>query len=149
MGKRKVLAWHIVNSDRLAVYDRDENGFLRIKNTGERLVTGKTYRVDGKIKLCMNGLHASYYVVDADSYKRIATDRYLCRVELSGTIRGRKDDKYAASERTILWKKKLTKKDVEAFFVIVFGDGPSRTQKLNELEKWALSLEPKKKVKRG
>ena len=116
-----------------------------VRNSGEKLVTGKTYRVEGPIELCFNGLHASRYVYDADDYVPIKPGRYLCRVKLSGTIVGHEEDKYAASERTILWKKKLTPKDKNAFHDIWFSVGKTEATKRWLAEKLALSLEPKKR----
>lgn len=69
------------------------------------------------INPCFYGLHASPYILDALAYHK-DNDGILCRVKLSGTVIPNRDnnystitiDKYAASERTILWRVPISEK---------------------------------------
>ena len=64
---------------------------------GRRVCVGVTHKVEGEIKLCAKGLHASVSPLDALAYGT----GLLYLVEMSGTIiEG--DDKLVASERTYL-----------------------------------------------
>ena len=66
---------------------------------GTHVVIGETLRVEGDLRLCSRGLHASRSVMDALSY---SPGPVVCRVDVGGTIiHG--DDKLVASARTVLW----------------------------------------------
>jgi hypothetical protein len=82
-----IKAWHFLRADGLTQY------------SGERVVVGETLRVDGRIKLCERGLHASVRAIDALQY---APGPICCRVRMGGEII-HDDDKLVASERTALW----------------------------------------------
>ena len=62
---------------------------------------GETLRHDRPVVPCKSGLHASPTILDALPYAPGAT---LCRVRLSGEIVPHGVDKWAASERSILWR---------------------------------------------
>jgi hypothetical protein len=62
---------------------------------------GVTLRHDGEIVPCESGLHASERLIDALQY---APGPLLCRVRLGGKMVPHGDDKFAAAERTILWR---------------------------------------------
>ena len=72
--QKRVLAWHFVRPEMVLA-----NGDNRPVRVGELL------SVDGDIKLCDNGLHASIRLCDAIVY-RPRCDSALCRVELSGDM---------------------------------------------------------------
>ena len=82
------LAWHFCNG-----------GTLR---DGRPIPPdGVTLRHRGTVVPCERGLHASERLIDALEY---APGHTICRVRLGGTIVPHAGDKYAASERTILWR---------------------------------------------
>ena len=85
--EEKVLAWHFAKSERKLNY-----------GDGREIIVGETHEVEGEIKLCSRGLHASINVLDALSY---APGLILYRVELSGTVL-HGDDKLCASHRKYL-----------------------------------------------
>jgi len=60
---------------------------------------GETLTVEGPIRCCERGLHASKRAIDAISFR---SGTLACRVRLSGEIVER-PDKCAASARTVLW----------------------------------------------
>ena len=62
---------------------------------------GVTLRHDGEIVPCKSGLHASERLIDALQY---APGPLLCRVRLGGKMVPHGGDKFAAAERTILWR---------------------------------------------
>lgn len=65
---------------------------------GRPIEVGRTHKVDGGLKLCEHGLHASRRPIDALTY---APGPIACKVELGGTIiHG--EDKMVASERIYL-----------------------------------------------
>jgi hypothetical protein len=62
---------------------------------------GVTLRHDGVIMPCKLGLHASERLIDALQY---APGPLLCRVRLGGKMVPHGGNKFAAAERTILWR---------------------------------------------
>lgn len=90
MAKRtkSVLAWYIAEED------------LMLPNGDNRkIVVGKTLSVDGPVKLCVNGLHASVRLYDALGHR---DSGWICRVRLSGkTLFGL--GKLCAENRETLW----------------------------------------------
>jgi len=60
---------------------------------------GETLRVDGELKMCRRGLHASRRVIDALNY---APGPVLCRVDVRG-VAAQDNDKLVAGERTVIW----------------------------------------------
>jgi hypothetical protein len=83
-------AWHFALSD----------GCLGFGD-GRKIVVGETLRVDGQLRLCKRGLHASRLVYDALGYAG-NNSTLICRVSLGGQI-VTGEDKICASERTVLW----------------------------------------------
>ena len=81
-----IEAWHFVN-------DTLRDG-QPVPADGETLVH------DGKLRLCLSGLHASEDILDALGY---APGHTICRVQCGGVVE-RGDDKLVCSERTILWR---------------------------------------------
>jgi len=83
----KIKAWYFAAKDNKLRY-----------GDNREIVVGGTHKVDGKPKLCKNGLHASERLIDALSY---APGPILYQVELSGEfdIGG---DKVCATERTYI-----------------------------------------------
>ena len=79
-------AWHFVNEEKT----------LRDGNT---VAAGYVYRVDGPLKLCAWGLHASINPLDALNY---APGPIICRVEMGGEIHTTRD-KCVAETREVLW----------------------------------------------
>ena len=61
---------------------------------------GETLVHDGKLRLCLSGLHASEDILDALGY---APGHTICRVQCGGVVEGG-GDKLVCSERTILWR---------------------------------------------
>ena len=90
----KVLAWHFLRNDRRL---RFRDG--RSVENGEIVEVGKTYKAEGDLKLCANGMHASVRAIDALDY---APGPIICRVELSGKIVDG-GDKVCATSRKVLW----------------------------------------------
>ena len=81
-------AWHFLKEDRrMAFGDR------------ELVEPGKTYRVEGEIRMCERGLHASKRALDALQY---APGPIVCRVEMGGRIFEDKN-KLVAQERSVIW----------------------------------------------
>lgn len=60
---------------------------------------GRTYRADGPLKMCANGMHASRWAIDALAH---APGPIVCAVELRGEIL-HDSDKSVARERRVLW----------------------------------------------
>ena len=88
---KKLLAWHFTKGFKL----RD----------GQDLVAGRTYKVEGPLRLCEHGLHASIRAIDALEY---APDTVVSRVECSGDIiHG--EDKLVCSQRKVLWCRDVSK----------------------------------------
>ena len=90
----KVLAWHFLRDDKRMQF-RDGR---RVED-GEIVEVGKTYKAEGDLKLCANGMHASVRAIDALDY---APGPIICRVELSGKIVDG-GDKVCAISRKVLW----------------------------------------------
>ena len=85
---QRVEAWHFLANDRRFGHD-----------DGNIAAPGYVYSVEGPIKLCEWGLHASERAIDALQY---APGNMIGRVVLSGEIiRG--DDKLVATHREYLW----------------------------------------------
>ncbi len=80
-------AWHWCSND------------MRTSHTDEPIVVGEKLTVEGPIKLCKRGLHASEDILDALWY---APGAIVCRVKLSGRI-DKGGDKLVASERLVEW----------------------------------------------
>ena len=88
MKGQRVEAWHFLADDCRFGYD-----------DGNIAAPGYVYSVEGPIKLCEWGLHASERAIDALQY---ATGNMIGRVVLSGKIiRG--NDKLVATHREYLW----------------------------------------------
>src|SRR3990167_4789478 len=81
------LAWHSPPADR------------RLRGSREVVEAGRTYRAEGSLELCENGMHASARAIDALTY---APGPLVCRVELVGE-RLDAADKSCARERRVLW----------------------------------------------
>ena len=85
---QRVESWHFLANDRRFGHD-----------DGNIAAPGYVYSVEGPIKLCEWGLHASERAIDALRY---APGNMIGRVVLSGEIiRG--DDKLVATHREYLW----------------------------------------------
>ena len=85
---QRVESWHFLANDRRFGHD-----------DGNIAAPGYVYSVEGPIKLCEWGLHASERAIDALQY---APGNMIGRVVLSGEIiRG--DDKLVATHREYLW----------------------------------------------
>ena len=81
-------AWHFLPEDR------------RLRWGSKEVVeAGRTYRAEGRLALCENGMHASVRAIDALGY---APGPIVCRVELLGEII-KDTDKAVARERHVLW----------------------------------------------
>ena len=88
MNTKSIEAWHFLTNDK-------RFGF----GDGNIAAPGYVYSVEGPIKLCKWGLHASELAIDALQY---APGAMIGRVVLSGKIiRG--DDKLVATHREYLW----------------------------------------------
>ena len=87
MIKNDILAWHFLPEDRHIRW-----------GTKEEVKVGQTLKVDGPLRMCRWGLHASGRAIDALKY---APGTIACRVRLSGQIIV-SIDKVVASERTCL-----------------------------------------------
>ena len=83
-----MLGWHFLQEDRRLSYD-----------DGRHVRVGRTLKVGGEPEVGVRGLHASARIMDALG---CAPGSVICRVQLGGTI-VRRDDKAAATERTVLW----------------------------------------------
>ena len=83
---------------------------------GMQFEIGKTYHVDGDIKVCSNGLHFCERLTDVFDYYEREGNRFF-EVVASGTVRtdGRKS---AASDLTVV--KELTDIEINR---VVYGDG--------------------------
>src|ERR1019366_7250842 len=66
-----MYAWHFVPSN------------LKLAHFGEPVEVGRTYRVEGKIVPCKNGLHGSIRLLDALTY---ASSSILTRCAYAGEI---------------------------------------------------------------
>ena len=85
---KSIEAWHFLSNDKKFGY-----------GDGNVAEPGYVYSVEGPIKLCSWGLHASERAIDALKY---APGNMIGRVVLSGEIiRG--DDKLVATHREYLW----------------------------------------------
>src|SRR3990167_7785517 len=81
------LGWHFLPADR------------RLRGSREVVEAGRTYRAEGPLEICENGMHASARAIDALMY---APGPLVCRVELVGE-RLDAADKACARERSVLW----------------------------------------------
>jgi len=81
-------AWHFTGTSKRLGY-----------GDGRLIEIGRTLKVQGDLRMCHNGLHASKRLIDALEY---APGPYVWRVEIGGDII-RDNDKAVASERTALW----------------------------------------------
>ena len=81
------LGWHFLPADR------------RLRGSREVVEAGRTYRAEGPLEICENGMHASARAIDALMY---APGPLVCRVELVGE-RLDAADKSCARERRVLW----------------------------------------------
>jgi hypothetical protein len=77
-----------------------KDGFLAHESERRKPKVGVTHTVPGPLVLCMRGLHASVFPLDALSY---AKSPNIWRVALSGEI-NRGENKCCATERTYLWR---------------------------------------------
>ena len=125
-----IYAWHFVPKD------------LKLAHSGEPVEVGRTYRVEGKIVPCENGLHGSIRLLDALRY---ASSSILTRCSYGGTI-VHESDKLAASERRILWLGDIEPILHEA--ACVFAEGALRKAKVTDPRSWA-AIEAKRKWLRG
>jgi len=82
------LGWHFARANNRLNYD-----------DGRPIIIGETHTVQGQLKLCEWGLHASSRILDALQY---APGPVIYRVRLSGEILIG-DDKMCAPLRTYLW----------------------------------------------
>ena len=82
------LGWHFLPADRRLRW-----------GSREVVEAGQTYRAEGPLALCANGMHASTRALDALIY---APGPVVCRVELLGE-RLDGGDKSCARERRVLW----------------------------------------------
>jgi len=82
------LGWHFARAGNRLNYD-----------DGRPIIIGETHTVQGQLKLCEWGLHASKRILDALQY---APGPVIYRVRLSGEILVG-NDKMCATERTYLW----------------------------------------------
>ena len=82
-----IEAWHFLQQDRRLRW-----------GTQEVVEVGKTYRCEGEIFLCENGMHGSKRILDALKY---APGPVCCRVRLWGDVR-EGGDKLAARNREVL-----------------------------------------------
>jgi len=89
---KRIKAWHFIKED------------YRLRYSNQEVKAGDTVTVNGPVKLCEHGLHASRRVIDALRY---APGPIVCRVVMSGDIiEG--DHKLVASERYIEWTLDVT-----------------------------------------
>jgi hypothetical protein len=121
--------------------------FLRDDNRlqfGERelVEVGKTLRVEGELKLCEHGLHASHKAIDALQY---APGPIVCRVTLGGEI-VEDTDKAVAQERTVLWMADATNTLHE--FACRCAETALKTAKVEDVRCWA-AIETKRKWLNG
>ena len=101
-AQKRIKAWHFCNGWKL----RD----------GTKLEVGKTYTVDTRLIVCVNGLHASRKMLDAVTY---APGNVLCKVELWGdTIE--QSDKLCSSHRLVICAADVT--DMLHEFACVIGE---------------------------
>src|ERR1035438_6765946 len=115
---------------------------LKIAHSGEPVEVGRTYRVEGKIVPCENGLHGSIRLLDALGY---SSSSVLTRCRYDGTI-VHESDKLAASERTILWIGDIGPILHEA--ACVFAERALRIAKVTDPRSWA-AIDAKRKWLRG
>ena len=94
---RTTLAWHFLPASGCIAQYYDEDGNPK-PHCGKKIEVGTKLSLDGELKLCSHGLHASVRLIDALKY---AESSLLCRVELCGEIL-RGEDKCVASERTVI-----------------------------------------------
>ena len=82
-----IKAWHFLSDDRRMQF-------------GERelVEVGKTYRAEGPIQMCANGMHGSRRIIDALQY---APGAMICRVGLWGEVE-EGNDKLVARNRKVL-----------------------------------------------
>ena len=79
---------------------KDEDGIVRLPHgDGREVKVAETLAIEGPIRPCERGLHASRRALDALQY---APGEIVYRVRLSGEI-VEENDKLAASARTVLW----------------------------------------------
>jgi hypothetical protein len=115
---------------------------MKLAHSGEPVEVGRTYRVEGKIVPCENGLHGSVRLIDALTY---ASSSILTRCRYDGTI-VHENNKLASSERTILWIGDIEPILHEA--ECVFAKGALRIAKVTDPRSWA-AIEAKRKWLRG
>ncbi len=125
-----IYAWHFVPQN------------LKLAHSGEPVEVGRTYRVEGKIVPCKNGLHGSVRLIDALTY---SSSSVLTRCAYGGEI-VHESDKLAASERTILWLGDIDQILHEA--ACVFAEGALRVVKVTDPRSWA-AIDAKRKWLRG
>src|ERR1039457_265079 len=121
-----MYAWHFVSNN------------LKLAHSGESVEVGRTYRVEGKILPCENGLHGSVRLIDALTY---SSSSILTRCAYGGEI-VHESDKIAASERTILWLGDIDQILHEA--ACVFAEGALRIGKVTDPRSWA-AIDAKRK----
>jgi hypothetical protein len=124
------FGWHFVPKD------------LKLAHSGEPVEVGRTYRVEGKIVPCENGLHGSVRLLDALGY---SSSSVLTRCRYDGTI-VHEQDKLAASERTILWLGDIEPILHEA--ACIYAERALRVAKITDPRSWA-AIEAKRKWLRG
>jgi hypothetical protein len=95
--KKQIECWHFLQGNK------------RLRFGKKQLVkVGNKIKVNPKnLSLCEYGLHGSIKPLDALSFVDW-NNAYICRVVLSGKII-ESEDKLCASERTVLWMKKVDK----------------------------------------
>ena len=76
---------------------------------------GKSYKMEGKPKLCERGFHAGTNIAGLFWYYPLEADTRICEVELSGTIRQRHDGhgSYKCVANNIKIIRELTQKDIK------------------------------------
>ena len=97
MSANEWLGWHFLPEDKRLRY-----------GTREVVEVGKPIKVEGELKLCQWGLHASRRAIDALVYAPNSAKLYACRVRLGGELI-ESEDKAVASEREVLWMLDATK----------------------------------------
>src|SRR3990172_9765235 len=98
MSTNEWLGWHFLPQDKRLRY-----------GTREVVEVGKLIKVEGELKLCEWGLHASRRAIDVLTYAPIKEKKlYACRVRLRGELI-ESEDKAVASEREVLWMVDATK----------------------------------------
>jgi len=86
-------AWHFIKNNKRLGYG--DNRIVK---------TNRTYKVQGEIQICGNGMHGSKRIIDALKY---ANGSIVCRVDITGGII-EDDDKIVGRNRRIIWMRDVT-----------------------------------------